>query len=116
MWSKASTDNTENYRTELKSELDDVTITEGLKCNDINCTDPQHHVDMENFYSLLTDLIDSSVKNNIPMSDPSKIVKNNVVPGWNDQVRPFREDAKFWNAIWVLCGRPLNCQVYWFMK
>ena len=62
LWSKASTDNIENYRTELKSGLDDVTITEGLKCNDINCTNPQHHVDMEKFYYLLTDLIDSSEK------------------------------------------------------
>ena len=116
LWSKASTDNIENYRTELKSRLDDVSFTEGLKCNDLNCINPQHHDDIENFYILLTDLIDSSVKNNIPMSDPSKIAKNNVVPGWNDQVRPFREDAKFWNAIWVSLGRPLNCEVYRVMK
>ena len=68
------------------------------------------------FLKHLTDLIDTSVKNNIPMSDPSKIVRNNTVPGWNDQVRPFREDAKFWSAIWISLGRPLNCEIFNVMK
>ena len=58
-----------------------------------------------------------AVKNCIPVSDSFKRDKNsNIVAGWNDQARPFRDNAKFLNAIWVSCGRPLNCQVYSVMK
>ena len=28
------------------------------------------------------------------------------VAGWNAYVRPQRDTALFWNAIWVQCGRP----------
>ena len=56
------------------------------------------------------------MKNNIAISDPSKIVRNNTVPGWNDQVRPFREDAKFRSAIWISLGRSLNCEFFNVMK
>ena len=84
----------------LKSRLDDVLITEGLKCNDLNSTNPLYYVDMENFLST-ADRFNWSFcnKNNIQMAGPCKIGKNNIVPGWNDQVRPFGKDAAFWNAF-----------------
>ena len=116
-WAKASAENIENYRNQLSAFLENVNLSNGLKCNDLECTNLDHHVDIDNFYKEFSDYIDLAVKNCIPVSDYFKRGKNsNIVAGWNDQVRPFRDSAKFWNAIWVSCGRPLNCQVYWVMK
>ena len=28
------------------------------------------------------------------------------VPGWKEEVHPFREDARFWHSVWVSVGRP----------
>ena len=34
--------------------------------------------------------------------------KYKVIPGWNDLVKPFKEDAMFWHSIWISAGKPLN--------
>ena len=114
MWSKASTDNIDNYRNDLKNVLGNVALNDGLKCENINCDDQNHLNDLDNFFKILTDSIDLAVNNNIPFSGPP--CGNNVTPGWNDEVRPFRESARFWHSIWVSCGKPLNCEVFFIMK
>ena len=114
MWSKASTDNIDDYRNDLKNILDNVSLNTGLKCENLNCDDPNHLKDLDNFFNILTDAIDLSVNKNIPFSGPPSC--NNVIPGWNDEVRPFRESARFWHSIWVSCGKPLNCEVFFIMR
>ena len=39
-----------------------------------------------------------------------------VVSGWNDEVKPFKEKAMFWNAIWVLAGKSINNVLHRIMK
>ena len=46
--------------------------------------------------------------------------KNSVsirkVPGWREEVKPFRDQAYFWHQLWHSCGRPLNSEVHNIMK
>ena len=42
--------------------------------------------------------------------------KKRQVPGWNEEVQPFRDTALFWHSIWVSCGKPLNSEVHNIMK
>jgi hypothetical protein len=28
------------------------------------------------------------------------------IPGWRDEVEPYKKDAVFWHAIWESAGRP----------
>ena len=37
-------------------------------------------------------------------------------PGFNNQVKPFKETAYFWSAVWKSAGRPLNTQLHNIMK
>ena len=39
-----------------------------------------------------------------------------VVPGWSEAVKPFREDAMFWHAVWKSSGKPLNNSIHHTMK
>ena len=114
VWKKASPENIDNYRSELKSDLDSYVLTDGVSCSDPTCTDPSHIKDLDDLYAFVTCSIDSSVSNNIPSSGNNS--SESVVPGWSDYVKPYRDDAKFWHAIWVSLGRPLNCEVYRVMK
>ena len=36
--------------------------------------------------------------------------------GWNDLVKPFKEDAMFWHSIWISAGKPLNNTLHHIMK
>ena len=92
-------------------------MTDGVICNDVTCSDPNHLADLDNFYAFLTDAVDSSVKNNIPMSNhANKPRRGSVVPGWSEYVKPYREKAQFWHSIWVSLRRPRVGEVYNVMK
>ena len=118
MWNKASSANITNYRHDLSSNLNKFVLTDGVKCNDVTCSDPNHLIDLDNFYAFLTESVDTSVKNNIPMSNyaNSNKPRGSVVPGWSEYVKPYRENAQFWHAIWVSLNRPLAGEVYNNMK
>ena len=38
------------------------------------------------------------------------------IPAWNNEVKPFREDAMFWHSLWISAGRPLNNTLHNIMK
>ena len=41
---------------------------------------------------------------------------NNKVPGWNDIIKPYKDEALFWHNVWVSLNRPQNNEVYIAMK
>ena len=46
----------------------------------------------------------------------NKISTKKLVPGWNDIVKPFKETAAFWFAIWTSCGKLRYGEVFNVMK
>ena len=57
--------------------------------------------------------INKAVERNIPYTST---VDHKVIPGWKDEIKPFRDDAKFWWSMWVSAGRPENCNLHQVMK
>ena len=68
--------------------------------------------------SYLLDLLSAAIETShvtIPMSggkssgpsNPNKDcpVTHNL-PGWKEEVEPFRQDSKFWHSVWVSAGSP----------
>ena len=45
-----------------------------------------------------------------------KNVTMTVIPGWSDYVKPLREDAKLWHAIWLSLDKPLNPEMFHILK
>ena len=43
-------------------------------------------------------------------------VKKNSIPGWLDYVKPAKDDAVFWNSVWISCGKPIGTEVHNIMK
>ena len=49
------------------------------------------------------------------MKSSTSNARPKVVPGWSESVKPFREDAMFWHAVWKSSGKPtqqLNTSYY----
>ena len=46
----------------------------------------------------------------------SNIGRAKVVPGWTDVVKPFKDEALFWNAVWTSAGKPINNSLHKIMK
>ena len=37
--------------------------------------------------------------------------RKHTIPGWNDRVKPFQNEAKFWNSLWISAGKPKHSEV-----
>ena len=65
-------------------------------------------------------LLDSlSFAANECLPTPGKDSKNKklvTVPNWQDEIKPFKENAMFWNAVWQSAGRPINSVLHNVMK
>ena len=49
--------------------------------------------------------INDSVKDCLPQT--SERYKKSI-PGWDDEVKPFREEAMSWHSLWISAGKPIN--------
>ncbi len=64
-------------------------------------------------YDILSTMEDTAMRN---MKTHKKQKHKPRIPDWKDDVEPLRENAHFWNAIWISAGKPLNCHLHEIMK
>ena len=41
---------------------------------------------------------------------------HSVMPGWNEHIKPYSDEAKFWHQLWLSAGRPLFGDIFINMK
>ena len=112
-WSKANSEDLKNYNNDLSKNLSSIKISDGLLCNNLKCIDNLHREDIDNFASSVLNSIDNATSCNIP---PVSSPHQKKVIGWNEYVKPFKDDANFYYAIWLSYGKPLNCPLHQSMK
>ena len=39
-----------------------------------------------------------------------------TMPGWNEHIKPYSDEAKFWHQLWLSAGRPLFGDIFINMK
>ena len=115
MWHKADDLDLQKYIHELHSNLSNISIDdEILTCHDVHCDNPYHKELSDDYCLDILDSITKSVGDNIPMSAANK--KKNIIPGWNEEVKKTQEDARFWHAVWMSAGKPMNTELHRLMK
>jgi hypothetical protein len=118
-WMKASPDDKYKYKTDLEEALASIEPAESvLQCKDLHCRDPEHLADLDLLAASVLGLVQEVAEQTLPKSGGGgrRGEREKVVPGWTEEVKPFKEKAYFWNQIWKSCGRPLNCEVHNIMK
>ena len=104
-----------HFTTQLEGELSHVAVPKCADCQNVHCHDDKHKEEVDEYTKNVLGAIDRCIQ------DVAKKQRNNtqnakVVPGWTELVQPFCEDAKFWNAVWISAGRPLNSTLHQIMK
>ena len=117
-WQRASDEEKSAYVFLLSEKLENVR-KESLTCNDPNCDDINHRNNTDNAVEDVLNAICESAAEALPKKtsrgDKSDRVKK-LIPGWHEQVRPYRDKARFWYAVWASAGKPLNCQLHFIMR
>ena len=99
----------------LLDNLSQVSVPRCLDCRDVHCSDSCHFLDIDVYTKDIFSAIDRCIEN-VAKKQRNNIPKAKVVPGWSELVRPFCDQAKFWNAVWISAGKPLNCVLHNIMK
>ena len=102
-----------SYELDHKLQLEKVPAC--IECRDVHCINDDHRVEIDTYVANVLGAVDSSIKS-ITKGKRSNIARAKVVPGWTDAVKPFREDAMFWSAVWNSAGKPINTSLHQVMK
>ena len=105
-WNKVKQEDLNKYLKELEDRLRHVQIpADTTQCRNVHCDDPVHKGECDIYAIQVMDCISKSVENNIPYTSCSA---QRVTPGWTEHVKPLKDDAAFWHAVWTSAGRPEN--------
>ena len=99
----------------LDTNLNNIAIPKCCECRNINCDDVEHKKQLDSYVENVLKVIDKCIDSTTKVKGKKqKITK--VIPGWNDVVRPFHDNATFWSAVWKSAGKPLNNALHNIMK
>ena len=116
-WRRASSEEKDSYRVTLEQRLADLSIPDSVtNCHDMHCRDASHKEDLDQYTLAVLDTIQDAAEVNLPTPAPKNSSMKKIVPGWIDEVKPFRDKAFFWHQIWKSCGRPINNEIHKVMK
>lgn len=105
LWKKASDAQVANYQ----AVLDDLvaaleTPYEALRCDSPRC---EAHTDViMSYYKSLVDACLTAGRHCIPHSNANQVNARKPVPYWTTHVKPLKDKALFWHAIWKSCDSP----------
>ena len=118
-WKKTSQEQRDKYRMSLENNLKSLEIPDCCeKCFNVHCKNVNHNKTCDEFLTSLLNSVEDVAKECIPYSggNPHLTKKKPLLAKWNDEVRPFKDKALFWHAVWQSAGKPINTQLHGIMK
>ena len=118
-WKRATTEEKSNFKLMLEDNLSWLNVPESvISCKDVHCQNSSHREDLDHYTLELLEIVQNVAEDSLPIPTGrgGGGNKRSVIPGWNSEVKPYRDNAYFWHQIWQSCGRPLNCEVHKIMK
>ena len=94
----------------------DLQLQQGvqLQCDNILCDDAAHLHYIDRDTKEILKAITDSAWDNLESSKGTtgdQSCRRHTIPGWNERVRPFQNEARFWYSLWVSTGKPRQSSV-----
>ena len=118
-WKNSSCDEKAEYIDHLRNLLDGVNVPKNVtECENVHCKDADHIAQTDHLVAELLECVDKAADQNLHKANPNrrKSAKKPSIPGWNDLVKPYKDDSFFWHQVWVSAGRPINNVLHSVMK
>ena len=109
-WNKATEDDISNYGSVLNDKLALLKAPSGIDCCNPLCNNQAHSEERDSFVlDILMSIVESSHLT-LPLKGgrgPGKTkIGLKTIPGWTEEVEPFRKDSLYWHKAWLSEGRP----------
>ena len=105
-WNKASEEARDDFKAALADKLNALPVPASVNCQDVHCS--THSEDIEDYTMAVLQAIESSAQGSLPMVGGGKqdVGQPGQVAGWNEHVKPFHIESKFWHGLWTSAGKP----------
>ena len=120
-WSKANDTERNKCIDKMATLLDAIHIPECVNCENMSCS--KHIDEMEDYCLNVLDAIEKSAKTSLPASttttgSSSRKAENkgHNLPGFNEFVRPLKEESIFYHSMWLSAGKPKDGQLFHCMR
>ena len=111
-WSRSSPEQKEEYAKQLGDHLSQQhDLSECLHCDDVLCDQESHRQEIDLVASkLLGALVDSAWENldTTKGTTGDQSSREYTIPGWNDMVKPYQGESRFWYCLWTSAGKPIH--------
>ena len=108
-WSKATEFDIITYKNTLDVMLTNVMLSEEvLQCSSLNCSNAKHYYELVQFSDDLCRVMKGASSISIPKHRNKKVRE---VPGWNENVKVYKDRSMYWCNIWKEAGCPVNCEL-----
>jgi hypothetical protein len=106
-WAKATEEAKISYKTKLAEKLSSFTAPDCVNCRNVHCSD--HVESLEKYTMDILESIENVAKDTLPIrgAGGTGAGHRKATPGWTDFVKPFLDESKFWNSLWVSAGKPV---------
>ena len=117
-WRKASSNKKQKFEYLLDSRLDTITTpSEVTECRDLHCKNVIHLEAIDWHTAEVLEAVQAAAEAALSFPKAGSMAKSKkVTPGYNTHMKPFKETAYFWNAVWRSAGRALNTHLHTIMK
>ena len=118
-WKLATDSQKLGFYNELQSRLQRLKVPScGTACTNAHCKNEEHKHEIDSMMLDVLHSLESAADIEIPKPkfvNTNKPAKN-IIPKWDEEISPYKEDAYFWHSVWTSAGKPLNNNLHMTMK
>ena len=113
-WSKATEIDISHFTSDMQARLEKLSLPPSLSCKDLHCSLAEHSQERDSLMlDILCNLVESSyttlpMTGGRPVSSTAGRGSRGGLPGWNQEVEPYRQDSIYWHNVWLRESRPSN--------
>ena len=113
-WDKLRPCDINHYRDCTELELENIKVPQGITCSDPNCINHSHRDEIDELYASIVNTLKKC--SHALVSTGKHVVKEDIVPGWNEQVKELHCAARHAYLTWRELGKPRQGDVFTMMK
>ena len=114
-WGRSSPEQQARYTQQLKDQLSQPGAAPGcLECDNVLCSNLSHLQDINCLTNKLLEAMVDSAWDNLEATKGTtgdQASREHTIPGWNEHVKPFQNEARFWYSLWESAGKPVHSSV-----
>ena len=114
-WAKATENEKLDYHADLQDRLNCIAVPDSAHCGDILCG--IHTEELEDYTMQVLEAVEAAGKTCLSSTGGGMSSgKLSIIAGWNEYVKPFCEESKFWHSVWQSAGKPQQGDILVAMK